>query len=140
MSTELRTKEEPVKDRIKKVLRLRNVPFDMPATHGYGKSGNFDFVCCVEGAYLGIEAKRDDKEKPTRLQTEHAVAFAHGVTLLIHKDNVELVGKTIDEMRRRMRELPCRVSYLLSNWPKEEVLALLDTGDKDVKVIKGKKK
>jgi len=102
MSTKPRTKEESVKDRVKKVLRLRNVQFDMPATHGYGKSGNFDFVCCVRGLYLGIETKRDDKEHPTQLQTDHAHAVieAGGVALLIHKDNVGLVGGTIDILKR----------------------------------------
>jgi hypothetical protein len=100
MSAE-RTKEDSVKDRVKKVLRLRNVQFDMPATHGYGKSGNFDFVCCVRGLYLGIETKRDGNELPTQLQTEHAMAVmeAGGVALLIHDGNVGLVAATIDAMK-----------------------------------------
>jgi len=135
MSTE-RTKEESVKDRIKKVLRLRNVPFDMPATHGYGKSGNFDFVCCVDGAYLGIEAKRDDKEKPTRLQTEHAEEFiaAGGVALLIHDGNVERIATAIEVLRRRLKQQPINTG--LSYWPAPPPQA----DDSDVKVIKGKKK
>ena len=140
MSTKLRTKEEPVKDRIKAILEAQKVWYCMPPANGYGKSGNFDFIVCVRGAFLGIEAKRDEKEMPTRLQTENAVrlAGAYGVMLLIHKGNVELVETTIIEMRRRM--VMVHVSYRLNHWPEQEILGLLDEGDKDVKVIKGKKK
>ena len=140
MSTKPRVKEETVKDRIKAILEAQKVWYCMPPANGYGKSGNFDFIACVRGAFLGIEAKRDEKEMPTRLQTENAVklAGAYGVMLLIHKGNVELVEDTIIEMRRRMADV--RVSYRLNHWPKQEILGLLDEGDKDVKVIKGKKK
>jgi hypothetical protein len=135
-----RNKEESVKDKIKQILETKLVWYCMPPANGYGKSGNFDFIVCVEGAFLGIEAKRDEKEKPTRLQTENAVkvAGAYGVGLLIHKDNIHTLGPTIDAMRIRM--VGVRVAYQLTNWPEEEVLALLDNGDTDVKVLKGKKK
>jgi hypothetical protein len=98
-----------VKDRIKEVLLAHNVQYDMPATHGYGKSGNFDFVCCVAGAYLGIEAKRDDKEPPTALQTDHAEAVmrAGGAVLLIHKDNTHLVARAIINLRNGRKVLNC---------------------------------
>jgi hypothetical protein len=93
------------------------VQFDMPATHGYGKSGNFDFVCCVRGLYLGIETKRDDKEMPTQLQTDHAMAVieAGGVALLIHDGNVGLVGITIDAMKHNQAVPSC--------WPTPKVQA-----------------
>jgi hypothetical protein len=129
-----RTKEESVKERIKKVLRTRGVPFDMPPANGYGKAGNFDFVCNVFGAYLGIEVKRDDKAGPTQLQTSHALEFAnHGaVVLLIHKDNVDLVGKTVDTMSVRM--LGVRINSGLCHWPDPPPMA----DDHDV-VVKRKK-
>jgi hypothetical protein len=137
-----RVKEESVKDKIKQILKEMKVPFDMPPANGYGRAGNFDFVCCVDGAYLGIEAKRDAKEQPTRLQTEHAVEFigANGTAMLLHKDNLHLLPKVIDDLRARMRSLDYRVNYGTTLWPKEAVMALLEPGDKDVKVIKGKKK
>jgi len=140
MSTKPRTKEEPVKDQIKAILEAQKVWYCMPPANGYGRAGNFDFIVCVRGAFLGIEAKRDEKEMPTRLQTENAVklAGAYGVMLLIHKGNVELVEATLNEMRRRM--VGVHVGYKLNHWPEQEIVALLDTGDKDVKVIKGKKK
>jgi hypothetical protein len=114
-----RVKEESVKDKIKQILKEMKVPFDMPPANGYGRAGNFDFVCCVDGAYLGIEAKRDAKEKPTRLQTEHAMEFAeHGAgVLLIHKDNLDLLKKTIEQMRDCMRAMPRRVVSLMCSWP-----------------------
>jgi hypothetical protein len=140
MSTRAKLKEAPVKDRIKDVLDSKRVWYCMPPANGYGKSGNFDFIVCVRGAFLGIEAKRDEKEMPTRLQTENAVKVAgnEGVILLIHKDNVHLVGETVDEMLRRMADV--RVYYKLNQWPQKAMMAMLDKGDEDVKVIKGKKK
>ena len=97
-----RAKEEPVKDRIKKVLRQRGAYFRMPPANGYGKAGDFDFVCCVNGRFLGIEAKRDANEQPTQLQTDNAEAVlrAGGTVLLIHKDNVDIVGPMVDYLRQ----------------------------------------
>lgn len=36
---------------------------------GYGKSGQPDLVCCIDGCFVGIEVKREGK-KPTKLQEE----------------------------------------------------------------------
>ena len=132
-----RTKEETVKDKIKAILNAHGIPFDMPATHGYGKSGNFDFVCIVEGAYMGIEAKRDAKEPPTQLQTDHAktVIEAGGVALLIHKGNLERIATAITVIRRRLLHRPINTG--LNYWPEPPPQ---DDDDDDVKVIKGKKK
>ena len=114
-----RKKEESVKDKIKQILTDEKVHFRMPPANGYGKAGDFDFVCCVGGAYLGVEAKRDDKEAPTALQTDNAVSAARhgGVALLIHKDNLALLRETIFTMRLRMSMAQIPVNFRLGYWP-----------------------
>lgn len=51
------TKEANVKKEIKKILDKYKVFYFMPAASMYGKAGIPDFVCCVEGQFVGIEAK-----------------------------------------------------------------------------------
>lgn len=115
----MRTKEKTTKERIKDILEAENLWYCMPATGGYGRSGNFDFIINVDGAFLGVEAKRDDKEKPTQLQTDNAMAaWERGATvLLIHKDNLHLLQRAITSLRARMRAFPRPVNYLLNDWP-----------------------
>jgi hypothetical protein len=107
-----RTLETPVKEQIRNALNARGVYFTMPPANGYGRAGGFDFTCCVSGLFLGIEAKRDDKEEPTTLQHDNAdkARQSGGIVLLIHKGNVELVARTVDAMRQRNIRVP-------SYWP-----------------------
>ena len=111
--------EKSTKDQIRDILDTECVYYTMPPANGYGRSGNFDFVCNVCGAFLGIEAKRDSKEGPTTLQTENAQATsAHGgVALLIHKDNLPLLSLTIGVLRTRMTNMPIPVNFRLGYWP-----------------------
>lgn len=53
------TKESQVKKEIRKILdRYPNdIHYFMPSMNGYGKSGVSDFICCVKGRFLAIEAK-----------------------------------------------------------------------------------
>jgi hypothetical protein len=51
------TPEAKVKDKIKKFLKANAIYYAMPATGGYGVSGVPDFLCCVKGKFVGIEAK-----------------------------------------------------------------------------------
>lgn len=51
------TPEGKVKDKIKKILKANNVYFAMPMGTGYGNAGVPDFLCCVKGQFLAIEAK-----------------------------------------------------------------------------------
>ena len=49
--------ESDVKDDIKKILTKHGVWYFMPSMNGYGRSGIPDFVCCIMGRFLAIEAK-----------------------------------------------------------------------------------
>jgi len=62
------TPESKVKARITTVLKQYNVWYFFPAMNGYGTAGVPDIICCVDGVFVGIEAKADKTKKPTKLQ------------------------------------------------------------------------
>ena len=51
------TPEAKVKAKIKAILKEHNVYYAMPIGTGYGNSGVPDFLCCVNGKFVAIEAK-----------------------------------------------------------------------------------
>lgn len=60
------TPEGKVKGAIKQVLEELGIYYHMPVQNGMGKR-SLDFICCVGGHYVGLEAKAPGKE-PTRQQ------------------------------------------------------------------------
>ena len=60
------TPEGKVKLRIKKLLEELNIYYHMPVQNGMG-APTLDFICCVMGRYVAIEAKQI-KGKTTLLQ------------------------------------------------------------------------
>jgi hypothetical protein len=64
------TPEAKVKAKIKKILKDNNVYFAMPIGTGYGSSGVPDFLCCVNGNFLAVEAKAG-KGTTTALQDKN---------------------------------------------------------------------
>jgi hypothetical protein len=86
------TPEGKVKDTIKKILGKHTpVWWFMPATGGYGKSGVPDFVVCVKGKFLAIEAKATAKSPITSLQKKAIVEIgdAEGYATVLYDENVE---------------------------------------------------
>lgn len=61
------TPESKVKDKIKVLLKKYNVWYYMPVSMGMGQHGIPDFICCINGKFLAIEAKAEGKV-PTALQ------------------------------------------------------------------------
>lgn len=84
------TPEKLVKDKIKKLLKEHNVYYAMPMGTGYGNSGVPDFLCCVNGKFLAIEAKAG-KGIPTALQEKNLrdIKAAGGVALVVNETNIE---------------------------------------------------
>lgn len=95
------TPEKKVKDKVVKILKARGVYYFFPATHGFGRSGVPDIVCCVRGFFLGIECKAG-KNKTTPLQDREleAIAAAGGRSLVINEENIDLVEKLIVDIER----------------------------------------
>lgn len=87
------TPEKKVKEAIKRVLKQEGVYYFMPATGGYGRSGVPDFVCCVKGYFLAIEAKAGGNI-PTALQMReiHGIREAGGVALFVNETNLDSVA------------------------------------------------
>jgi len=95
------TPEKKVKDKVVQILKAHDAYYFFPATHGYGRSGVPDIVCCVRGRFLGIECKAGNN-KTTALQDREldAIKKAKGCTLVINEENIDLVEKLIVDIER----------------------------------------
>jgi len=84
-----RTPEAKVKAHIKKILQLHGVYYAMPHGAGYGNSGVPDFLCCLGGKFLAVEAKANGGV-PTALQHKHLddIQKAGGAAWVVNEDNL----------------------------------------------------
>lgn len=84
------TPEAKVKAKIKDILKTHNAYYVMPIGTGYGNSGAPDFICCVNGQFLAIEAKAGNN-KPTALQEKNIrdIRNAGGYAMVVNEDNLE---------------------------------------------------
>jgi pantoate kinase len=91
------TPEAKVKAKIKTILKDRNIYFVMPMGTGYGNSGVPDFICCVNGCFLAIEAKAQSN-KPTALQLKNLrlIREGEGLALVINETNIDELEAYID--------------------------------------------
>jgi hypothetical protein len=85
------TPEKLVKDKIKKILKAHGAWYAMPMGTGYGNSGVPDFLVCLDGGFLAIEAKAG-KGIPTALQEKNLrdIEKAGGRTLIVNETILEL--------------------------------------------------
>lgn len=92
------TPEAKVKAKIKAILKAHNVYYAMPIGTGYGNSGVPDFLCCVNGKFVAIEAKAG-KGEATALQLKNLsdINRAGGYTLIIRENNLEYLTNVISE-------------------------------------------
>ena len=92
------TPEAKVKAKIKAILKAHNIYYAMPIGTGYGNSGVPDFLCCVNGKFLAIEAKAG-KGQATALQLKNmqAINLAGGYTCIINESNLENLTNVIAE-------------------------------------------
>lgn len=92
------TPEARVKNSCTKILKTHNVYYFFPATHGYGRSGVPDIICCYKGKFIAIECKAG-KNKPTALQEKELaeIRSAGGITLVIREDNVNELEEILNE-------------------------------------------
>lgn len=92
-------KEEWVKKEIKKILNShgKHIKYFMPSASMYGKAGAHDFICCVKGHMVTIEAKKGHN-KPTDLQIDFAndIQLAGGSSYCINEYNLEELRRVID--------------------------------------------
>jgi len=93
------TPEKKVKDRAVKLLKAQGVYYFFPATHGFGRSGIPDIICCINGQFLGIECKAGTN-KPTALQEKEmqSIRDAGGRAIVINETNLTMLGEILEEI------------------------------------------
>lgn len=94
------TPEALVKKQIRKILDAEGVYYAMPIGTGYGNSGVPDFLCCVAGKFLAIEAKAG-RGTTTALQDTHIekIGSAGGVAMVINEKNLDSLMPLIRYMQ-----------------------------------------
>jgi pantoate kinase len=95
------TPESKVKAKIKKILKDHGVYYAMPIGTGYGNSGVPDFLCCVNGNFLAIEAKAG-KGMTTALQEKNIreIKEAGGTAAVIAEAQLEYLEQLIQLMKQ----------------------------------------
>ena len=95
-----RTPEKAVKDKVVAVLKDEGVYYFFPATHGFGRSGVSDIVCCVNGKFLAVECKAGTN-KPTALQVREieAIRKCNGVAIVVNEANWDMVRDLIRTLK-----------------------------------------
>jgi len=85
------TPEAKVKKQIKAILKSFGAYYAMPIGSGFGNAGVPDFLVCLDGEFLAIEAKAG-KGVPTALQYKNLreIEEAGGRTLIINEQSIEL--------------------------------------------------
>lgn len=86
------TPEGRVKTKIKALLKKYRAYVCMPATGGFGVSGHPDFLVCLMGAFIGIEAKAAGG-RPTALQMMRLqeIIDAGGIALVVDETNLDVL-------------------------------------------------
>ena len=86
------TPEAKVKAKIKAILKAHNIYYAMPIGTGYGNSGVPDFLCCVNGKFLAIEAKAG-KGRTTALQEKNLrqIQDSNGWSMVVDEESIEEV-------------------------------------------------
>lgn len=94
------TPEAKVKNKIKAILKSHNVYYAMPMGTGFGNSGVPDFLCCVNGKFVAIEAKAG-KGLATALQLKNLdqVNKAGGYACIINETNLNYLEAVIAECK-----------------------------------------
>jgi hypothetical protein len=95
-----KTPEGLVKDKITKVLKEYGVYYFMPIGGMYSKVGVPDFIGCLNGRFVGIEAKAG-KGTTTALQDRELrlIKEAGGVSLVVNENNIDELKQVLEEMR-----------------------------------------
>ena len=92
------TPESKVKAKIKAILKANGIYYAMPIGTGYGNSGVPDFLCCVNGKFVAIEAKAG-KGQATALQLKNLqqINACGGYSLIVNETNYDYLEQVIKE-------------------------------------------
>ena len=92
------TPEAKVKARVVKLLKEHSIYYFFPATHGFGRSGVPDIICCFNSLFLAIECKAGSN-KPTALQEKEMqkIRDAFGVVFVINENNINDLARWLED-------------------------------------------
>jgi pantoate kinase len=92
------TPESKVKAKIKLILKAHNIYYAMPIGTGYGNSGVPDFLCCVNGKFVAVEAKAG-KGTTTALQEKNLknIIESGGDAWVVSEINIPLFQEWVEE-------------------------------------------
>lgn len=93
------TPEGKVKQQVVKLMKAYGIYYFSPMTHGFGRSGVPDIICCVKGRFVGIECKAGSN-KPTVLQEKEMqdIRTSGGVTYIINETNLTMLDEGLKEL------------------------------------------
>ena len=94
------TPEGRVKKSIRALLDKLGAYYVMPVTNGFGKQGAPDFLVCLNGRFIGIEAKAG-KGKTTTLQELNLLHIekAGGLALVIYENDIPMLVERLTELK-----------------------------------------
>lgn len=94
------TPESKVKAKIKAILAKHNAYYAMPIGSGYGNAGVPDFLCCVNGRFVAVEAKAG-RGKATALQEKHMrqIQEVGGLALVVREDNLDELDRLLGALQ-----------------------------------------
>lgn len=92
------TPEAKVKAKIRKTLEELECYYFMPPANGYGRAGIPDFVGCLNGRFIAIEAKAG-KGKTTALQDRELekIRASGGFAMVVNEENLDRLKIEINE-------------------------------------------
>jgi len=82
------TPEGKVKKKLTEMLKKHSIWYFFPPANGMGRAGIPDVIAIVNGIFVGIECKADEKKQPTALQMVCAkqIREAGGYWFLVYDD------------------------------------------------------
>lgn len=94
------TPEAKVKAKIKALLAKHGAYYAMPIGTGYGNSGVPDFLCCVRGKFVAVEAKAK-RGRATALQEKHIsmIVAQGGIALIVNEDNLQELDNILERLQ-----------------------------------------
>jgi hypothetical protein len=86
------TPEAKVKASVVKLLKQYEVYYFFPATHGFGRSGVPDIICCMNGIFVAIECKAGNG-KTTALQDREIKRIKEnkGIAFVVNEENIYIL-------------------------------------------------
>ena len=96
------TPEGKVKDKIKKILKEHALYYVMPMGTGYGNAGVPDFLCCLNGRFLAVEAKAEGG-KVSALQHKNLsdIESGGGEAWVVSPTNLDEFAQWVKEERHK---------------------------------------